>query len=446
MKKLVTFASDLRVHALLCCSATVLLTACGGGVADADNGPQPAQAALLLDSAARQSDTGDAAVPADSATNPATTAVTGGQPTTAQSGDAPRLLASVVAVAAASPSIYHLYVATTGSDSNPGSMSSPFKTIQKAASLAKPSTTVHVAAGTYFGNVTSSVNGTATARIRYVSDTKWGAKVIDSGTEFMWTNRGNYTDIVGFDISGPGRVGILNLAGYTLMQGNYVHNLTVSGGCGGGGGAGINNGDYTKSDNDVIGNVVHDIGVPGKCNTVQGIYSANLRGRVINNIVYRASSWGINLWHAANQVTIANNTVFQNGAGSMGGGIFFGTGDSGGTVMSNTKVLNNIVYNNAAKGIYAYCTGVSGCWGSGNAVINNLVYGNGTSITIPQGTSATGTIAADPQFVNYQANGTGNYRLKSTSPAINKGTASSAPTYDIDFYARPRGVAHDIGA
>jgi hypothetical protein len=60
--------------------------------------------------------------------------------------------------------------------------------------------------------------------------------------------------------------------------------------------------------------------------------------------------------------------------------------------------------------------------------------------------STTGTITADPQFVNYQANGTGDYRLKSTSPAIDKGTATSAPTTDIDCYARPRGAAHDIGA
>jgi hypothetical protein len=60
--------------------------------------------------------------------------------------------------------------------------------------------------------------------------------------------------------------------------------------------------------------------------------------------------------------------------------------------------------------------------------------------------SATGTINTDPQFLNFQANGTGDYRPKSTSPAINKGTATSAPTTNIDFYARPRGAAHDIGA
>jgi hypothetical protein len=340
---------------------------------------------------------------------------------------------------------YHLYVAATGSDLNPGSPAEPFRTIQRAASLATPGTTVHVAPGSYPENVRTEVHGTADARIRYVSDPKWGARIIGSGTGGMWTNHGNYTDIVGFDISGPGRHGILNMGSYTLIQGNRVHDLAVSGGCNGRGGAGIVNANYSGSDGDIIGNVVHDIGVPGKCNSVHGIYSANLRGKILNNIVYRASSWGISLWHAANKVQIANNTVFQNGGGSIGGGIFVGTGDSGATIMTDTKVVNNIVYNNPAKGIYQYCTGLPNCLGSGNVVANNLVYGSKSAIILQQG-SATATITADPQFVNYQANGTGDYRLKRTSPAINKGTASSAPTTDIDHTARHRGDRHDIGA
>jgi hypothetical protein len=117
----------------------------------------------------------------------------------------------------------------------------------------------------------------------------------------------------------------------------------------------------------------------------------------------------------------------------------------GGKVLTNTKVINNIVYNNPASGIKQYCYSGQACIGSGNVVANNLVSGNGSNIIMKVG-SATGTITADPQFVNYQPNGTGNYRLKSTSPAVNKGTAASAPATDIDFYARPRGGAHDIGA
>ncbi|MEX2382381.1 MAG: carbohydrate-binding protein [Opitutales bacterium] len=41
------------------------------------------------------------------------------------------------------------YVATTGSDSNPGTLAQPFRTIQKAATLAQSGATVYVRAGTY---------------------------------------------------------------------------------------------------------------------------------------------------------------------------------------------------------------------------------------------------------------------------------------------------------
>jgi hypothetical protein len=447
MKKLVTFASDIRVSALLCCSAAVLLTACGGGTSDTGEGQT--QAAAYSGTNQSAANVAATAYGADAATTPAVSdtanAATSetGIASAAPADGSPRLLATATAVAA---STYNLYVTTTGSDSNSGSQSAPFRTITRAASLAKPSTTIHVAAGTYYGNVSTKTSGTSTGRIRYVSDTKWGAKVIGSGTEAMWTNNGNYTDVVGFDISGSGRLGILNYGSYTLMSGNHVHNLTISGGCNGSGGAGIVDANYSATDDDIIGNVVHDIGVPGACNGVQGIYHSNLRGKIYNNIVYRASSYGIHLWHAANNVLIANNTVFQNGGGGMGGGIVIGTGDSpGGVVLNNTKVINNIVYKNPAAGIKEYCYSGQNCIGSSNTVANNLVYGNGSAITMKVG-SATGTIAADPQFIYYQANGTGNYRLKSTSPAINKGVAASAPTYDIDNIARPRGIALDIGA
>ena len=284
MKKLATFASDVRVTALLCCSAAVLLTSVASSAAAATtDGMDATNTKSIVDT----------------------------------STPIPPPGTSDVSVAATATT-YHLYVATTGSDSNPGTQAAPFKTIQKAASVAKPSTTVHVAPGTYSGNVATKISGTASARIVYLSDTKWGAKLVGTGTEAMWTNNANYVDIAGFDISGPGRLGILNWGSYATMSGNHVHNLKVSGGCTGSGGAGIMNANYTGSDNDIIGNVVHDIGVPGACNQVQGIYHTNLRGHIYNNIVYRVSAYGIHLWHAANNVMIANNTSFANGSTSMG--------------------------------------------------------------------------------------------------------------------------------
>jgi len=61
-----------------------------------------------------------------------------------------------------------LYVSTTGSDSNSGTQSSPFKTILAASLAAQAGTTVHVAAGTYYGGFETTASGTAAAPIHYV--------------------------------------------------------------------------------------------------------------------------------------------------------------------------------------------------------------------------------------------------------------------------------------
>jgi len=477
MKNAIASLFAQRTNALLACSAAVLLAACGGvdtgstaktaatvttaqadsaNAVEASSAASPSTAPLSAESIAldgyQQEVAAASAVSAalaqadsDSAAGDAAAAAN----TTADGGT--KLLATVTsATPSAAPlaiaSTYNLYVATNGSDSNTGTQAKPFKTITKAAAAAKAGTTVHVAAGTYSGNVTTKTSGTASARIRFVSDTKWGAKIVGSGSEAMWTNNGNYVDITGFDITGPGRLGILNYASNTLVSNNHIHNLTLSGGCTGSGGAGVVNATYTGSNGDMIGNVVHDIGKPGACNGVQGLYSSNKGGKIMNNVVYRVSSYGIHLWHAATDVTIANNTVFANGSSGMGGGIVIGVGDSpGGVQLKNTKVFNNIVYNNPRGGIQQYCYSGQSCIGSGNSVANNLVSGSSSAVVMKVG-SATGTIGGDPKFVSYNPTATGDYRLQSGSPAINKGLAASAPTTDILGVARPKGGAVDLGA
>jgi hypothetical protein len=47
MKKLIAFASGIRLNAVLCCCAAVLLSACGAGVSDPVNGIQSQTAAEL---------------------------------------------------------------------------------------------------------------------------------------------------------------------------------------------------------------------------------------------------------------------------------------------------------------------------------------------------------------------------------------------------------------
>jgi hypothetical protein len=60
--------------------------------------------------------------------------------------------------------------------------------------------------------------------------------------------------------------------------------------------------------------------------------------------------------------------------------------------------------------------------------------------------TASGTITADPRFVNYKADGTGDYHLTDTSAAINKGLLAYAPSTDLDGNSRLPGPGCDIGA
>jgi hypothetical protein len=337
-----------------------------------------------------------------------------------------------------------LYVSTTGSDSNPGTQTAPVKTIARADALASAGTVVHVAAGTYRvsapsldnAGIKTSKSGTSTARIKFVSDVKWGAKIIVSGTGITWDSRGSYVDIEGFDISGSGRHGILAAGANLTMSNNFIHDLTISGGCNGSGGAAIDT--YGPVGGVVIDrNVVRNIGASmiGRCNTVQGIYIANANNRVTNNLVSGVAMAGIQQWHGATASTIVNNTVFH-----TKDGILLGQGDAGTTTGSaNNYVANNVVYDNTTYGIVEL-----GKMAGNNRYVNNLVAKSGTAMRVAG--SVSGTISSDPLFVSYQASGTGNYRLSSSSPAIDRGTSTSAPRVDLMTVARPRGAAIDIGA
>lgn len=326
----------------------------------------------------------------------------------------------------------HLYVAATGSDANPGTEAAPFLTIAHADSVAGAGDTIHVAPGTYrvsapsphSAGIRTSKSGTASARIKFVSDVKWGAKIVFSGTGMAWNSKGSYVDIDGFDISGSGRIGILAEGGRENITNNVIHDLQVRGGCNGSGGAAI--GTWGPAGGAIIdSNVVRNIGVQWlaarSCNTVQGIYVTNHNNRVSNNVISGVAAVGINSWHAATATTIVNNTIFNSKMG-----IVIGHGDSGATALGsqNNHVANNIVYGNG------YGISEMGKVGANNRYVDNVVSSNGTNWRVEG--DVVGNVSADPQFVDYQENGSGDYRLQAGSPAAGRGAnphpiAAAAP-------------------
>ncbi len=326
-----------------------------------------------------------------------------------------------------------LYVSPTGSDSNSGSASAPFATIQKAASVVTAGTTVHVAPGTYTGAVVNNQSGTATAPIIFISDTTWGAKIVGTGGLSGWPFRNNasYVQIIGFDMTSSSASDGIDLFGsYNLVKGNHVHNMTGMACNGSPGGSGI--GDDSGSNNTYDGNVVNNIGTyPGQCDYIHGLYVDDAGDIVENNIAYNNAGNGIYVNHETGPVTFINNLSFANGE--------YGFGVNGTQSVNGFTIANNISMGNGIAGFktWSIITGAK--------YINNISYNNPTNFIQDGGGTDQGTIYADPQFINYQTNGSGDYHLKSTSPAINAGVSNGAPATDYDGTARPQGSGYDIG-
>ncbi|NQX64229.1 choice-of-anchor Q domain-containing protein [Paenibacillus qinlingensis] len=359
--------------------------------------------------------------------------------------------------------VTHIYVSNSGNDiTNDGTSGSPYKTILRASQAASPGAIVHVAPGTYTGGFQTTASGNSSDRIVYVSDTKWGAKIVPppllapsyTPIELIWDNRGDYVDIDGFEVDGrldangvatKALNGIYNTGTSTVIKNNHVHHIaTTTDVCTNKGGSGINTDFWEYGvDTQVIGNVVHDIGSTN-CTFIQGIYFSTT-GIVKNNLVYQIGAVAIHLWHDARQVTIANNTVFSSNTGIVVGADTGTNGHYHPTTFAgpadNVHVSNNIVYDTK------YGISEQGNTGVNNTYTNNLVYKTTDyNLKLLNGLTHTGTIAADPQFVNYVATGGGDYSLAAASPAIDKGSTTYAPATDLDGKSRPTGSGIDIGA
>ena len=338
------------------------------------------------------------------------------------------------------------YVSPEGNDtSGDGSAANPWATIAHADTQVGPGSTVHVGAGTYTGSFNTNASGTASAYITYISDTKWGAKIV-GGSFSTWSNYGAYVEIQDFDVTGPKSScceGIYTAGNATRIIGNNVHDTQSANGCNVTGGAGI---DVDATNAQVIGNYVHNNGpYPTACGYIHGIYIASSSnpgsGAVVwNNLSFDNSGWGIQLWHSATNEILVNNTLF----GNLTGGIVVG---ASGVTDDNTIVNNNIAFNNT-RGIFE-----EGTTGTHNVYTDNLLYQNSgcndasnCNLALQNGNAATGTVSANPQFVNFTGDATGDYHLQSSSPAIGVGTGNAAPTTDYDGVARPQGCAWSIGA
>jgi len=351
-------------------------------------------------------------------------------------------LLGVVALTALAQSVFAAtyYVSTSGNDSNPGTISSPWRTIQHAANTVQPGDTVHVRAGVYNEVVTIRVSGSASAG--YVTFSSYPGELatidgkglaIPGGQWGLITiENQSYITIEGFEIRNyttasrknvPIGIYIFGAGSNLQVLNNHIHNITTTAkGCGANAfgltvygtqaPASIDN--LTISGNEVdhlttgcseslsvdgnvenfsiTNNLIHDnnnigidaIGFEGV--SPNPSYDQARNGEISGNTIYNITSYGNPAYgnqYAADGIYVDGGTsivVERNLVHNVDLGIELASEHSGHDT-SNVIARNNVIYSDNSNGISigGYASGVGGT--EHCTIVNNTLYGNDTKKT-----------------------------------------------------------------
>jgi len=385
------------------------------------------------------------------------------------------------------------YVKNGGNDANDGlSVATAWATLQHAADVVDPGDTVHVLDGNYQGFYLDR-SGAPGQPITFLAESPAVSITSDNGTTPDGINLegADYIVVDGFTVNDRTRAGIRTV----LSEFVTIRNCS----CGNNGRWGILSGfadDLTIEDNVTYGSIDE-----------HGIYVSNSGDRPIirGNLSYDNYANGIHMNGDASlggDGTISNalverNVIFGNGVGGGSGINMDGVTDS--------IVRNNLLYDNHASGISLYRID-GGAGSKNNLVINNTIINASNArwcININNGSTGNtlrnnilynyhsfrGVITIDSSsqpgfssdynslmsrfstnggnsvinFASWQALGydlhsflatpadnfvdpNSDFHLLSTSPSLDSGTATNAPSEDVDGDPRPSGPGYDIGA
>jgi hypothetical protein len=395
--------------------------------------------------------------------------------------------------------LHTFYVATIGDDTANGSVTAPWRTLQRAAQAVVPGDLIIVRPGRYAGFVLGwdgPQNGTAANPITFKGEP--GA-VIEARnlrtTDGINLEGASYIVIEGFAISNGGtitRAGIRSVTNqHVVIRNNQIdqagrwgiltgfsndvtiennitsrsqieHGIYVSNSCvnaivrnnqvWGNAGNGIHmNGDLSQGGNGLIvnalveKNVIYDNGRQGG----SGINGDGVQhSKILNNVLYNNHASGISLYRidgadGAKNNLVAHNTIIMATDGRWA--LNIQNGSTGNTV------INNIFYNSHAfrGSIDISGDSLSNFTSNFNVVMERFTTDGGTVLNLAQWRQNTGqdlnSVVALPSALFVSATNN-DYHLTANSPARDAGVIRADVTADRDGTVRPLGPTSDIGA
>ena len=385
------------------------------------------------------------------------------------------------------------YVATNGNDSNPGTNSQPFRTINEGVQALSAGDTLYVKSGTYAESIRST-------QVPIPNGTSWNNPITIAAhpghtvtirplanNAFFWILDGQskYLQIKGFIVDGANTAlhGFKFEGGtkYVRVRDCEVKNAKHSGIL-------VTNGNSTSASrinthHEFLNLKVHH---NGSSNGDHGFYIETSHNLVASSAFYHNKGNGGKFFHghlsgAANNNIARNNTFYDNSvAGLWSCGLLLSSGNGNQAYnnvaygnfagfciqsrVSNARLYNNVAYNNDVYGIYvgnigngttsgsrvenntAYQNGTYGIFvGEGatsTSVKNNIAWSNSNNLSLINTTSSHNS-TSNPVFVN-AANK--DFHLHTSSPVIDGGISISGINIDYDGNPRPKGAKFDIGA
>lgn len=285
------------------------------------------------------------------------------------------------------------YASTTGLDTNPGTQTAPYLTVQKLSDSLVSGQVGCLRAGTYTQATTLIFRSANTTVASFP-----GERATING--YMEIKRGFAVKLMRLNLQYNG-TGVIRVYGSgSVLESNdftnFQHNL--SGSC-----VGIGGSQDVPSGVVVRLNRFHGCG-SNLDNQNHGIYALAFTDALIeDNVMWLSGGYSMQLYPNGTRATVRHNVIDGSNEYSVRGGI----------VIDGTTAVSHLIERNIIA--YTKTTAILQRTGSGHVAQYNCFFSNTGGDTSGTALSLTGNVTADPLFINRAAR---DYRLSPTSGCL----------------------------